>query len=113
MCSSDLVGYKYEGWFKDWRYHNRGVFTWSNGDKYEGEFKKGEKHGQGIYIQSEGRKYVGEYKNGLKNGLGTLTYGKGKWEGLQKIDFAQGNVKPSLWNRKPTPPEKKVKRKKK
>ena len=34
-------------------------------------------------------------------------------EGLQKIDFAQGNVKPSLWNRKPIPPEKKVKRKKK
>jgi len=34
-------------------------------------------------------------------------------EGLQKIDFAQGNVKPSLWNAKPIPPEKKVKRKKK
>ena len=34
-------------------------------------------------------------------------------EGLQKIDFAEGNVKPSLWNRKPIPPEKKVKRKKK
>ena len=34
-------------------------------------------------------------------------------EGLQRIDWAEGNVKPSLWNRKPTPPEKKVKRKKK
>ena len=34
-------------------------------------------------------------------------------EGLQKIDWAEGNVKPSLWNRKPIPPEKKVKRKKK
>ncbi len=34
-------------------------------------------------------------------------------EGLQKIDFAQGNVKPSLCNAKPIPPEKKVKRKKK
>ena len=34
-------------------------------------------------------------------------------EGLQKIDFAQGNVKPSLWNAKPIPPEKKVKGKKK
>ena len=34
-------------------------------------------------------------------------------EGLQRIDWAEGNVKPSLWNKKPTPPEKKVKRKKK
>ena len=34
-------------------------------------------------------------------------------EGLQDINFAQGNIKPALWNRKPTPPEKKVKRKKK
>jgi len=34
-------------------------------------------------------------------------------EGLQKIEYAEGNVKPSLWNNKPTPPEKKVKRKKK
>ena len=34
-------------------------------------------------------------------------------EGLQKIDFAQGNVKPSLWNRKPIQQEKKEKRKKK
>ena len=34
-------------------------------------------------------------------------------EGLQDISFAEGNIKPSLWNRKPTPPEKKVKRKKK
>ena len=34
-------------------------------------------------------------------------------EGLQKIDWAEGNVKPSLWNKKPIPPDKKVKRKKK
>tara|TARA_Y100001973_G_scaffold14935_1_gene21559 strand:- start:143 stop:418 length:276 start_codon:yes stop_codon:yes gene_type:complete len=34
-------------------------------------------------------------------------------EGLQSIAFANGNVKPSLWNKKPIPPEKKVKRKKK
>ena len=34
-------------------------------------------------------------------------------EGLQSIDFANGNVKPSLWNKKPIPPEKKVKRKRK
>jgi len=34
-------------------------------------------------------------------------------EGLQTIDYAKGNVKPSLWNKKATPPEKKVKRKKK
>ena len=35
-------------------------------------------------------------------------------EGLQTIDWAQGNVKPSLWNsNKPVKPEKKVKRKRK
>ena len=34
-------------------------------------------------------------------------------EGLQKIDWAEGNVKPSLWNRQPIKPEKKVKRKRK
>ena len=35
-------------------------------------------------------------------------------EGLQDIGYAQGNVKPSLWNaNKPIKPDKKVKRKKK
>ena len=34
-------------------------------------------------------------------------------EGLPTLDWAEGNVKPSLWNKKPIPPEKKVKRKKK
>ena len=35
-------------------------------------------------------------------------------EGLQTIDWAQGNVKTSLWNsNKPVKPEKKVKRKRK
>ena len=34
-------------------------------------------------------------------------------EGLQKIDWTEGNVKPSLWNRQPIKPEKKVKRKRK
>ena len=34
-------------------------------------------------------------------------------EGLQTIDYAKGNVKPSLWNAKPIKPDKKVKRKKK
>ena len=34
-------------------------------------------------------------------------------EKLQDITFAQGNVRPSLWNNKRTPPEKKVKRKRK
>ena len=34
-------------------------------------------------------------------------------EGLQTITFAQGNVRPSLWNAKPIKPDKKVKRKKK
>ena len=31
-------GNKYEGEFKDWKYHGRGMFTWSDSDKYEGEF---------------------------------------------------------------------------
>tara|TARA_B100001250_G_scaffold367996_1_gene350371 strand:+ start:588 stop:863 length:276 start_codon:yes stop_codon:yes gene_type:complete len=34
-------------------------------------------------------------------------------EGLQSIDWAQGNVKPLLWKNKNTKEEKKVKRKKK
>tara|TARA_Y100000590_G_scaffold402353_1_gene488051 strand:- start:627 stop:902 length:276 start_codon:yes stop_codon:yes gene_type:complete len=34
-------------------------------------------------------------------------------EKLQDITFAQGNVRPSLWNHKRNPPEKKVKRKRK
>jgi len=54
---------KYEGEFKNGKYHGQGTKTFPDGMKYEGEFKDGQPHGQGTITYPDGRKYVGEYKD--------------------------------------------------
>ena len=52
-------GDKYEGQFKDDKYHGQGTKIYSNGDKYEGEFKDGKYHGQGTHTLKNGIKFEG------------------------------------------------------
>ena len=88
---------RYEGEFKDGKYHGQGVFTWSDGARYEGEWKDGNRHGQGVYTDddgryegewkdckfhgqgvmhtfADGRRYEGEFKDGKKYGQGVITF---------------------------------------
>lgn len=65
-------GYKYDGQFKEGRFHGYGTLTHSNGGKYEGGWRRGEYHGQGILLLPDGCKYVGGWK-------GSLPFGKGAW----------------------------------
>ena len=71
-------GKKYEGEWKNGKYHGQGKLTIGKGifegDKYEGDWKDGKQHGQGTYISTNRSKYVGEYKDGKENGQGTFTF---------------------------------------
>ena len=63
----------------------RGKYTYPHGEKYEGEWKNGKYHGQGTLTSPDGSKYEGEWKNGLFHGQGTFTLPTGeKYEGEWK-----------------------------
>ena len=58
-------------------------FTADGGVRYEGKFKNGKFHGEGKIVRRDGSMYVGEYVNGLEHGSGVQHFeGKimGIWE---------------------------------
>ncbi|MEN9782030.1 MAG: hypothetical protein RL208_180, partial [Pseudomonadota bacterium] len=63
---------EYEGGFKNGMYHGKGVWFYSDGEKgYEGEFENGKYHGKGVWFYSDGEKgYEGEFENGKYHGKG-------------------------------------------
>ena len=58
-----LDGEKYEGDWRNGKYHGHGTLTFPDGTKYEGKFKDGKENGQGTYTWSSGSRYVGEWKD--------------------------------------------------
>ena len=58
--------------------NGQGTYIYPNGEKYEGDWKNGKYHGQGTFTRPNGTGYVGEYKDGLPNGQGSLTYLDGR-----------------------------------
>ena len=57
---SQSNGLKYDGMFKDFKFHGYGVLTFSNGDVYKGNFVDDKKQGQGeLTYANRGAKYVG------------------------------------------------------
>jgi hypothetical protein len=77
-----IDGFKYEGEFKEDKFHGKGVMIFPNGRKYEGEFKESKAHGKGAMIFPDGHKYEGMYEDGKKK-KGVLTYPNGaKYDGL-------------------------------
>ena len=69
----------------------RGKYTYPHGEKYEGEWKNGKYHGQGSFTTPSGNKYVGEFKDGKQHGKGTLT---SRFEKEYIGEFKEG----TLWN---------------
>ena len=55
---------RYEGDWKDDKWHGRGVWEFANGSKYEGEFRDGGICGRGVFVLANGNKYDGEWKDG-------------------------------------------------
>ena len=67
-----------------------GVYKWSDGDKYEGEWKDGKFHGKGNYFYGNGSTFTGVYKHGKKHGEGVFVDAKGKdfegfWEHGRRV----------------------------
>lgn len=92
-------GSKYEGNFKNDKYHGFGVYIWANvkngyATKYEGNWKNGIQHGQGTMYYKENRngyfvKYTGNWVNGQREGQGTCYYKDGS---SQSGTWKNGNL---------------------
>eukprot|EP00826_Nyctotherus_ovalis_P056708 TRINITY_DN770_c0_g2_i3.p1 TRINITY_DN770_c0_g2~~TRINITY_DN770_c0_g2_i3.p1 ORF type:complete len:460 (+),score=123.50 TRINITY_DN770_c0_g2_i3:123-1502(+) len=77
----------YEGDFKNYKRHGKGVCYYENGDRYEGGFKRDERNGKGVFYCGEFVKYEGMWVNGKMSGKGKLYYACGsKYKG----DFKDG-----------------------
>lgn len=63
-------GRRYDGFWKDGKFHGLGVHTWPNGGKYVGQYKFGLKHGYGVYDWADGSKYEGQFSHGKRHGKG-------------------------------------------
>jgi predicted aspartyl protease len=71
---SQSNGLKYDGMFKDFKFHGYGVLTFSNGDVYKGNFVEDKKQGQGeLTYANRGAKYVGSFNNDMYSGQGIQT----------------------------------------
>ncbi len=81
-------GFRYDGQFRNYKYHGQGIATWPNGSRYEGEWKDGKRNGQGTETWPNGQIYEGQFKNDMMEGQGKLTnpFGDKKWiyEGIFK-----------------------------
>ena len=72
----------YEGDFKGYMYHGKGVFTWESGSKYEGDFLENSRTGKGIFTWTDGSRYEGDFLENKRNGKGIYTWPNGdKYEG--------------------------------
>ena len=89
--------------------HARNMHTFASGNKYEGEFKEGKFHGRGVLQQCMGTedtvfdwnllpsfygvRYEGEFRNGIRHGSGVLTFANGNtysgtWNARGKFDWS-------------------------
>mmetsp|Transcript_15871 Transcript_15871/g.36285 ORF Transcript_15871/g.36285 Transcript_15871/m.36285 type:complete len:204 (-) Transcript_15871:808-1419(-) len=70
-------GNKYEGEWKDGKYHGKGKLIYADGRQYEGDWFQGVNHGKGSFLYANGDRYVGEYKGGKQHGQGKFLWKNG------------------------------------
>ena len=70
---SQSNGLKYDGMFKDFKFHGYGVLTFPNGNIYKGNFVEDKRQGQGELNYTNGNNYVGFFKNDMYWGQGIQT----------------------------------------
>ena len=58
-------GGRYEGDWKDDKWHGRGVLVSADGSKYEGDLKDGNLHGRGVLVFANGNRYEGDWSHCL------------------------------------------------
>jgi hypothetical protein len=73
-----VQGTKYEGGFRDEKYHGVGTFTVKDGRTYTGDYVEGKKEGNGTFVWPDGSRYEGEFKNNLQEGKGVFVDKSGK-----------------------------------
>ena len=63
---------KYEGGFKNGKFHGYGELICNDGEFYRGNWFDGVRNGWGIQIYPDNSKYHGDWKNDKKHGIGTF-----------------------------------------
>lgn len=60
-----------------------GIYVWKDGERYEGEWREGKFHGKGIKTLPDGTIFDGEWTEGRPNGQGMCKYPDGaKYTGM-------------------------------
>jgi hypothetical protein len=76
-----IIKTRYEGSFRNNKFHGHGMFNNEPNGVFEGEFIDGVMNGTGKYSKGSER-YAGEFKNGLFHGHGMYCYSNGdRYEG--------------------------------
>jgi len=66
--------------------NGQGTYIYPNGEKYEGDWKNGKYHGHGTYSWSNGNKYVGEFKDNKPWNITTYDKdGNYKWKYVKGV----------------------------
>lgn len=69
---------KYEGEFKESRYHGKGRYYFENGDIFEGYFENGEMNGDlNVYYYKNGDRLFVKYEQGVKQGKAKIVFADG------------------------------------
>jgi len=71
----------YEGTFVYDEMHGSGTYTWKNGNVYRGAFNEGKRHGTGKFEFANGNVYEGDFVNGRFEGKGSFEFDGGFYEG--------------------------------
>ena len=69
--------YRYKGYFKNRKYHGKGIIKYKNGSKYEGNFFEGLMAGHGVMYLNDGTSFVGNYEQGERHGAGRTMWKDG------------------------------------
>ena len=100
IVSGPMKGSRYDGEWKNSKYHGHGILTLPDGSRYVGEWDNGGYHGFGELTFPDGTRYEGEWRHRARHGLGKLVFpNRGSyeggwrndvWHGLRKLTFPDG-----------------------